>query len=105
MTDEQLQSLFAGVERNLEKRIQDLDKRIQDVKRELSEGIEEKLAALETRIDAKIERVETSLLTEFQKWASPTDARLRTHTATLRALDLEMEALTDRVQKLEGGAS
>jgi hypothetical protein len=98
MTDEQLQSLFAGTERNLEKRIQ-------DAKDELNESLDKKLSALQTRIDAKIERVETSLLTEFQKWASPTDARLRTHTATLRALDLEMEALTDRVQKLEGGAS
>ena len=50
---------------------------------------------------AQLERVETTLLTEFHKWASPTDARLRTHAANLRALDLEMEALTDRVTKLE----
>jgi len=54
-------------------------------------------------VNARIERVETSLLTEFHKWASPTEARLRTHTATLRALDLEMEAISDRVQKLERG--
>jgi hypothetical protein len=53
-------------------------------------------------IDAKVEHVETSLLTEFHKWAAPTDARLRTHSAALRAIDLEMEALSDRVQKLEG---
>jgi hypothetical protein len=53
-------------------------------------------------LDAKIERVETSLLTEFHKWASPNEARMRTHTATLRALDLEMEALSERVDKLEG---
>jgi hypothetical protein len=66
------------------------------------EALEQKLAALETRLDAKIEKVETTLLTEFQKWASPTDARLRTHSAALRAIDLEMEALSDRVQKLEG---
>jgi hypothetical protein len=49
-----------------------------------------------------LERVETALLTEFHKWASPLDARMRTHTAALRAIDAEMEALTDRVQKLEG---
>jgi hypothetical protein len=48
-----------------------------------------------------LERVETTLLTEFHKWASPLEARMRTHTAALRAIDAEMEALTDRVQKLE----
>jgi hypothetical protein len=48
-----------------------------------------------------LERVETALLTEFHKWASPADMRARTHAAALRAIDLEMEALTDRVQKLE----
>jgi hypothetical protein len=29
--------------------------------------------------------VETSLLTEFHKWASPAEARQRAHTATLRS--------------------
>jgi hypothetical protein len=51
---------------------------------------------------ADLERVETTLLTEFHKWASPMEARVRTHTAALRAIDAEMEALTDRVHKLEG---
>jgi hypothetical protein len=50
----------------------------------------------------RIEHVETTLLTEFHKWASPTEARIRTHSATLRALDLEMEHLDDRLKKLEG---
>jgi hypothetical protein len=48
-----------------------------------------------------LERVETTLLTEFHKWASPADARMKTHTAAIRAMDLEMEVLTERVQKLE----
>jgi hypothetical protein len=70
------------------------------------------LEAMESRIDAKlakfavredVERIETALLTEFHKWASPAEARARTHTATLRAIDLEMESLTERVQKLENG--
>ena len=46
--------------------------------------------------------METSLLTEFHKCASPMEARQRTHTATLRALDAEMEYVSDRVTKLEG---
>ena len=53
------------------------------------------------RLDVKIERVETALLTEFQKWASPNEARVRTHTAALRAIDPELEAVSDRVTKLE----
>lgn len=55
-------------------------------------------------IDERLERVETNLLTAFHQWASPMEARQRTHAAALRALDLEMEALDDRVKKLEPGA-
>lgn len=52
-------------------------------------------------IREQLERLETTLLTEFHKWASPPEARQRTHSAALRALDLEMEQM-DRVKKLEG---
>jgi hypothetical protein len=55
-------------------------------------------------LDERLDRVETKLLTAFHQWASPMEARLRTHAAALRALDLEMEALDDRVKKLEPGA-
>jgi hypothetical protein len=54
------------------------------------------------RTTEEIRRVETSLLTEFHKWASPSEARRRTHAAALRAIALEMEGLTERVSKLEG---
>ena len=50
----------------------------------------------------QLERIETRLLTEFRKWASPMEMRQRTHTATLRAVDAEMESLTDGVARLEG---
>ena len=46
-------------------------------------------------INDRLELVETKLLTEFHKWASPQEARLRTHSAALRAVDLELEALSD----------
>ena len=55
-------------------------------------------------LDERLDRVETKLLTAFHQWASPMEARLRTHAAALRALDLEMEALDDRVKRLEPGA-
>lgn len=52
-------------------------------------------------IREQLEKVETTLLTEFHKWASPLELRQRSHTAALRALDTEMEALSDRLKKLE----
>jgi len=52
-------------------------------------------------ISERLERVETSLLTEFHKWASPIDTRMRTHSAALRAIDLEIEQMDDRLKNLE----
>jgi len=52
-------------------------------------------------IASQLHEVETRLLTAFHDWASPNEARQRTHSAALRAVDLEMEAMNDRVIKLE----
>ena len=52
----------------------------------------------------QLERVETRLLTEFHKWASPVEARQRSHAAAVRAMDVELEAMADRIAKLEGRA-
>jgi hypothetical protein len=38
-------------------------------------------------ITEQLERVETILLTEFHKWASPVEMRQRSHAAAIRALD------------------
>ena len=67
------------------------------------ERVAEQLESFAERFATKeqLERVETRLLTEFHKWASPVEMRQRTHSAALRAIDMEMEALDDRVQKLE----
>ena len=56
---------------------------------------------IDSRLDAKLERLETTLLTEFHKWASPADLRARSRSAAIRTLDVEFEALTERVAKLE----
>lgn len=53
-------------------------------------------------VNERSEQVETKLLTEFHKWASPAEARNHTISAALRAIDLEMESIDDRVKKLEG---
>jgi hypothetical protein len=62
---------------------------------------DEDKAWISRTLDEKVERLETTLLTEFHKWASPQEARIRTHSAALRAIDLELEAVSDRVTKLE----
>jgi len=51
-------------------------------------------------IKGQLEKVETTLLTEFHKWASPVELRRKSHAAALRALDVE--SLSDRLENLEG---
>ena len=53
-------------------------------------------------IAEQLRTVETSLLTEFHKWASPVELRQKSHAAALRALDAEVESLSDRLKNLEG---
>lgn len=50
---------------------------------------------------ARIEKTETAFLTEFHKWASPVEMRQRTRAAVQRVTEVETEALTGRVKKLE----
>ncbi len=60
------------------------------------------IGELRTYVDERYERLETTLLTEFHKWASPVEMRLRSHSSVLRTLDMDFEALSDRVKRLEG---
>jgi hypothetical protein len=53
-------------------------------------------------ISERLERIETTLLTELHKWASPVELRQKSHAAALRALDAEVESLSDRLKNLEG---
>lgn len=53
-------------------------------------------------ITEQLERVGTTLLTEFHKSAAPVEMRQRSHAAAIRALDAEVESLSDRLKDLEG---
>ena len=70
--------------------------------RQSEERSDAKLVAAERRIKEElkdaIEATENRLLTEFHKWASPLDPRMRTHTAAIRALDLETKLLATEFQ-------
>ena len=67
----------------------------------LSARIDSVELGLKGYVDQRCERVETTLLTEFHKWAGPLDMRVKSHSAAIRAMDLELESLSGRVQKLE----
>jgi hypothetical protein len=69
---------------------------------ELKQHLEAMEQRLKTYVDERCERLETTLLTEFQKWASPVEMRLRSHSSVLRTLDMDFEALSDRVKRIEG---
>ena len=53
-------------------------------------------------ISQRLGRVETTLLAEFHKCASPVELRQRSHAAVLRALHAEVESSSDRLKNLEG---
>jgi hypothetical protein len=93
--DPELQQALAQLEGRLTAHIDAVEARL-----------EGRLDAVETRlrayVDERSEATETKLLTAFHNWASPSEARQRTHAAALRAIDLEMESLSERVSKLEG---
>jgi hypothetical protein len=59
------------------------------------------LQASELRLRADIEATETKLLRAFHNWASPVEMRVRSHSAALRAMDVEIESLSNRVSKIE----
>ena len=99
-TKEQLERVAEQLERVAEQleRVAGQAGQVEQVAEQLKR-VTEQLERFATK--EELERVETSLLTEFHKWASPVEMRQRTHSAALRAIDMELEALDDRVQKLE----
>ena len=92
--DEELKQHLQAIEQHL----QSMDHHMETTEQRLKAQIDE----LKTCVDERYERLETALLTEFQKWASPVEMRLRSHSSVLRTLDMDFEALSDRVKRLEG---
>jgi hypothetical protein len=63
--------------------------------------ISTQIAASDERVGMRMEKIETALLTEFHKCTSAVITRPRSHSDALRTMDLELEALQGRVDKLE----
>jgi|SRR5580700_10580609 hypothetical protein len=93
------------LDEELKQHLQAMEQRLVAMEQRLV-AMEQRLAAMEQRlmtyVDKRCERLETNLLTEFQKWASPVEMRLRSHSSVLRTLDMDFEALSDRVKRIEG---
>jgi hypothetical protein len=53
------------------------------------------------QLSEQLEKTETKLLTAFHGWSGPTMVRIRSHSADIRAMEVDLEALQDRVSKLE----
>lgn len=54
-----------------------------------------------TEMHAKIERVETSLLTAFHGWARPTEIKFRASNAKVEAFGIQISGFDERVNLLE----
>lgn len=52
-------------------------------------------------IDDRLERLETKLLTAFEKWASPNENRQRRYSAELREFESRLDYIEDRLKQLE----
>ena len=91
----QLQDVRTGIQgfrtelQDVRAGIQGFHTELQDVRAELQ------------NVRAHIEETETKLLRAFHDWASPVEMRARSHSAALRAMDIEIESLSDRVAKME----
>jgi hypothetical protein len=99
--DEELKQYLVAMEQRLmgmEQHLQGMEQRMLAMEQRLNTRIDE----VKAYVDERCERVETTLLTEFHKWASPVEMRLRSHSSVLPTLDMDFEALSDRIKRIEG---
>ena len=101
LTNEDKQWINERLETVLAERLEALNTHFTDRLEALNTHFTDRLDWVNTNSLERLERVETNLITAFQKWASPAEARTRTHSAALRARDLELEGIDDRLKKLE----
>ena len=89
------------VESRFSSQLEGLETRFASGSKSLETEFSSQLENVGTRFSSQLEGLETRLLTEFHKWASPVEIRQRSHAAAIRAMDVEIESLGDRVKNLE----
>jgi hypothetical protein len=112
LTDEDKHWIVETLNEKLSHVQKDFNEKLDHVGQDFNEKLDhvgqdfnEKLSHVGQDFNEKLEGMETRLLTAFHGWASPVVARQQSHTAVLRALDLEVEDLKKRVEKLEKPAA
>ena len=92
------------MDNELKQYLEAMDQRMQATEQRLIariDSLEGSGKALEERLTERMRDTQTALLTEFHKWASPVEMRVRSHSSVLRAMDADLEYLQERVKKLE----
>lgn len=79
----------------------ELKQYLEAMEERLNTRITAAVTASEERLIERIRDTETTLLTEFHKWASPIDTRVRGLSSMLRAVDADLEYFQERLKKLE----
>jgi len=79
----------------------ELKQYLEAMEERLNTRITAAVTASEERLIERIRDTETTLLTEFHKWASPIDMRVRGLSSMLRAVDADLEYFQERLKKLE----
>ncbi len=60
-----------------------------------------RIGSLEERVNARIEKVETNLLTAFHGWARPMEIRVRSSVTVVDAFAERLTLVEERLRKLE----
>ena len=66
-----------------------------------SPATKQDIQELKAQLTAAIEKVETTLLSEFWKWARPNDVKIRSLTTRSSDLDERLLLIEERVSELE----
>ena len=104
--DNELKLFLEAMEARLTRRVDESAKALEDrlmkrIDEAVTKRIDEAVTAAEDRLIERIRDTETTLLTEFHKWASPVDGRVRALSSMVRVFDADLEYIQDRLKKLE----
>lgn len=89
VTRAELEAVLTKFAERMESRLAEMRTELTEVRTELTE------------MHAKIERVETSLLTAFHGWARPTEIKFRASNAKVEAFGIQISGFDERVNLLE----
>jgi len=97
--DKKLEARIVESEQRLEKK---LETRIAESEQRLEQRLQERiLTRTEEMIRWSVEEMETRILRAFHGWAPRIEQRQSSHREVLRTHDLEIEAIKNRLDKLE----